>query len=80
MAREKSQSFAARVKEELVRQPVGKSCCQLSEIGAMTRTSGHLHFRSGGKMTVTYRIENTGTARRLFTILKTRLGVSPQLH
>ena len=80
MPREKSQSFAAGVKDELVRLPVGKSCCQLSEIGALTQTSGHLSFRSGGKMAVTYRVENTGAARRLFQLLKTRLGVSPMLH
>ncbi len=80
MGRENSRSFAAGVKDELVRLPVGKSCCQLSEIGALTQTSGHLSFRSGGRMAVTYRVENTGAARRLFQLLKTRLGVSPMLH
>ncbi len=80
MQREKSQSFAGSVRDELVRLPMGKSCCQLSEIGALTRTSGHLRFRSGGVLTVSYRIENTGAARRLFQLLKSRLGVSPSLH
>ena len=80
MARDQSQSFAGAVKDELVRLPLGKSCCQLSEIGALTRTSGHLHFRSGGSLTVTYRLEHTGAARRLFQLLKTRLQVSPVLH
>ena len=80
MPRDENQSFAAGVKEELVRQPMGKSCCQLSEIGAFTQTSGHLRFRSGGSLTVTYRMENTGAARRLFQLLKTRLEVSPMLH
>ena len=56
MQREKSQSFAGSVRDELVRLPMGKSCCQLSEIGALTRTSGHLRFRSGGVLTVSYRI------------------------
>ena len=70
MQREKSQSFAGSVRDELVRLPMGKSCCQLSEIGALTRTSGHLRFRSGGVLTVSYRIENTGAARRLFQLLR----------
>ncbi len=72
--------FSAQVKAELVRTPLGKSCCQLSEIGAMTQTSGHLSFRGGGRITVQYRMENIGAVRRLFQLLKTRLGVSPMLH
>ena len=80
MARDESQSFSAGVKDELIRMPMGKSCCQLSEIGALTQTSGHLSFRGGGRLTVTYRIGNTGAARRLFQLLKTRLNVSPTLH
>jgi len=74
------QSFSARVKNELVRLPLGKACCQLSEISAMTQTSGHLSFRGGGWFTVSYRLENAGTARRLFQLLKKRLGVNPTLH
>lgn len=79
-AREEGPSFAGRVKEELVRLPLGKVCCQLSEIGALTQTSGHLSFRGRGRITVQYRLENTGAARRLFQLLKARLGVSPTLH
>ena len=80
MARDEFQSFSAGVKDELVRMPLGRSCCQLSEIGAMTQTSGHLSFRGGGRLLVTYRVGNTGAARRLFQLLKTRLAVSPALH
>ena len=74
------QSFSARVREELIRLPVGKSCCMLSEISAMTQTSGHLAFRGGGTVAVSYRLEDTGAARRLFLLLKKRLGVNPSLH
>ena len=80
MPLEKDRPFAVSVKDELVRLPLGKSCCQLSEIGALTRTSGSLSFHGGGSLTVTYRLEHTGAARRLFQLLKTRLSVSPQLH
>lgn len=74
------QSFAARVREELIRLPAGKSCCMLSEISALTRTSGHLSFRGGGWISVQYRLEDAGTARRLFQLLKRRLNVNPVLH
>ena len=78
--REDGPTFSGRVKEELVRLPMGKSCCQLSEIQAMTQTSGHLSFRGRGRILVQYRMENTGAVRRLFQLLKTRLGVNPSLH
>lgn len=74
------QSFSAAVKNELVRLPLGKNCCMLSELSALTQTSGHLSFRGRGKMSVTYRLDNTGVARRLFLLLKKRLTVNPTLH
>ena len=74
------QSFAARVREELIRLPAGKPCCMLSEISALTQTSGHLAFRGGGWLSVSYRLEDAGTARRLFLLLKKRLNVNPMLH
>ena len=80
MRREEGQSFSARVKEELVRLPLGKPCCMLSEIAAFTQTSGHLGFRGRGGFSVSYRMDNAGAARRLFLLLKRRLSVSPALH
>lgn len=73
-------SFSASVKEELIRLPAGKACCMLSEISALTQTSGHLAFRGGGWISVSYRLENAGTARRLFQLLKKRLNITPSLH
>ena len=74
------QSFAGRVREELIRLPAGKACCMLSEISALTQTSGHLAFRGGGWISVSYRLEDAGVARRLFQLLKRRLNVNPTLH
>ena len=73
-------SFSASVKAELVRLPEGKSCCMLSEISALTQTSGHLALRGGGRISASYRLDNTGVARRLFQLLKKRLNISPALH
>ena len=72
--------FSARTKEELVRLPLGKNCCMLSEISGYTRSVGRLAFRGGGNFSVQYRLENTGSARRLYLLLKKRLGLSPALH
>ena len=74
------QSFAAKVRDELIRLPAGKACCMLSEISALTQTSGHLAFRGGGWISVSYRLEDAGVARRLFQLLKRRLNVNPTLH
>lgn len=74
------QSFSALVKEELVRLPLGKSCCMLSELSALTRTSGHLSFHGGGRLGVSYRVDNAGVARRLFLLLKKQLNISAMLH
>jgi hypothetical protein len=73
-------SFSAGVKDELNRLPPGKACCMLSEISALTQTSGHLAFRGGGWISVSYRLDNAGTARRLFQLLKKRLELTPTLH
>lgn len=75
-----AESFSGKVKEELIRLPAGKACCMLSEISALTQTSGHLAFRGGGSIAVSYRLDNAGTARRLFQLLKKRLGIAPTLH
>ena len=80
MKKDDRQSFSARVKAELIRLPAGKSCCMLSEISALTMTSGHLAFRGGGWLSVSWRLEDAGTARRLFLLVKKRLGVNPTLH
>ena len=80
MSRDDKQSFSARVRAELIRLPAGKACCMLSEISALTMTSGHLAFRGGGWISVSYRLDDAGTARRLFLLLKKRLSVSPTLH
>ena len=80
MKTDEKQSFSARVRAELIRLPAGKNCCMLSEISALTMTSGHLAFRGGGWLSVSWRLEDAGTARRLFLLLKKRLGVNPTLH
>lgn len=73
-------SFSSNVKDELCRLPLGKSCCMLSELAALYRTSGSLSFHGLGRVQVQYRTENAALARRIFRLLRTRLGVTPRLH
>lgn len=73
-------SFSSMAKEELIRQPMGKSCCILSELSALTQTSGSLALRGLGRVQVTYRVENTALARRIFLLLRTQLNITARLH
>lgn len=73
-------SFSANVKDELCRLPLGKSCCMLSELTALYRTSGSLSFHGMGRVQVQYRVENAALARRIFRLLRARMNVTPRLH
>lgn len=73
-------SFSSQTKEELIRLPLGKSCCTLSELSALTQTTGSLSFRGGGRVRVTWRVESAALARRIFLLLRSRLNITPTLH
>ena len=73
-------SFSSNVKGELCRLPLGKNCCMLSELSALYRTSGSLSFHGFGRVHVQYRTENAALARRIFRLLRGRLGITPRLH
>ena len=73
-------SFSSNVKQELVQLPLGKSCCVLSELSALTRTSGSLSMHGRGRVQVSYRVENKGLARRIFLLLGSGMGLSPKLY
>lgn len=73
-------SFSSTLKDELCRQELGKSCCMLSELAALYRTSGSLTFHGMGRVQVQYRVENTALARRIFRLLTMRMAITPRLH
>lgn len=73
-------SFSSTVKDELIHLPLGKSCCILSELSALTQTSGSLALRGLGRVQVTYRVENAALARRIFLLLRTQLNITAKLH
>ena len=73
-------SFSSEAKEEMIRLPLERDCCILSELSAITQTSGSLGFLGGGRFSVTYQVENAALARRIFRMLKEGLALSPKLH
>lgn len=73
-------SFSSDAREELARQPLEKNCCMLAELSALTQTTAHLSFQGGGRVNVVYQVESAALARRIFTMLKRSLSLSPQLH
>ena len=73
-------SFSSQAKEEMIRLPLERDCCILSELSAITQTSGSLGFLGGGRFSVTYQVENAALARRIFRMLKEGLALSPKLH
>lgn len=73
-------SFSSLTKEELIRLPLGKACCVMSELSALVQTSGSLQLRGGGRVRVTFRVENAGLARRIFQLLRAGLAITPRLH
>lgn len=72
-------SFSSNVKDELLRLPLGKSCCELMEISVLTQTVGSLQLKGGGRFNVTWRMESASLAKRLLQLLRDRLGVNPAL-
>lgn len=73
-------SFSAATKDELVRLPLGKPCCMLSELSALLQTSASLSLRGGGQARLAFRVESAGLARRIFLLLRTLFSVTPSLH
>ena len=73
-------SFSSLAKEELLRLPLGKNCCVMSELSALVQTSGSLQLRGGGRVRVTFRVESAGLARRIFRLLGAGLELTPRLH
>lgn len=73
-------SFSSDTKEELIQLPLEKSCCILQELGAITQTSASLSLQGGGLFQLTYQVESTPLARRIFLLLRQGFSITPSLH
>ncbi|MBR4710590.1 MAG: DNA-binding protein WhiA [Clostridia bacterium] len=72
-------SFSSDAKAELVRLPLERDCCIITELAALTQTSGSLSMRGGGRFGISWQVENAALARRIFRMLKDPFGLTPQL-
>ena len=73
-------SFSADAKAELIHLPMERDCCVVTELSALTQTTGSLSFHGGGRISVTWQVENAALARRIFRMLKDGLGFTPTLQ
>lgn len=73
-------SFSGQVKRELMHLQPERSCCQLSELSALTQCCASLVLRGGGRMSVVYQVENIALAKRIFLLLKARLNIIPTIE
>ena len=73
-------AFASEIREELIRCPLGKTCCMLAELCALTQTIGSLRLRGGGQTCLVWQTETAALARRVFQLLRTRFEAAPKLH
>ncbi|MEX1179130.1 MAG: DNA-binding protein WhiA [Nitriliruptor sp.] len=74
-------SFTDEVKQELARLPVAGPDAERDELAALLRFGGALVLGGGGRgMAVDLETVVGATARRTFTLLQHRYGVSPQLR
>lgn len=72
-------SFSSEVKAEACRQALGDPGCQLAELSAALHAGGGVALEGSGRLGFFVVTESPAVARRLFMLLKTRVGVRPRL-
>ncbi|MBR4069473.1 MAG: DNA-binding protein WhiA [Clostridia bacterium] len=73
-------SFASDCKKELCGLALEKPCCQLSELSALFMAIGSLNLLGRGRVAIQFACENMAVARRIYTLMDSALGVTPQVH
>ncbi|ABK52885.1 protein of unknown function DUF199 [Acidothermus cellulolyticus 11B] len=71
-------ALTAKVKDELARLPVTKTCCRKAEVAATLRFAGGLHL-VGGRIVVEAELDTGAAARRLRTALAELYGQHAEL-
>lgn len=70
--------MTARVKDELSRLPVTKTCCKKAEVSTMLRFAGGLHI-IGGRIVIEAEVDTAQVARRLRAFMGEVYGSSSEL-
>ena len=73
-------SFASDCKKELCSLALEKPCCQLSELSGLFMAVGSLNLLGRGRIAIQLSCENLAVARRIYTLMDSALGVTPQIH
>ncbi len=71
-------AMTAKVKDELSRLPVTKTCCRKAEVATMLRFAGGLHI-VGGRIVVEAELDTASAARRLRRFVHEVYGVGCEL-
>ncbi len=69
-------SFSSTVKNEVCRQPIEKNCCLLAELAALVRSTGVVTIKGHDHVQLVFSTENAAVARRIYSLLKKKYGVS----
>ncbi|ANS77643.1 Cytoplasmic hypothetical protein [Serinicoccus hydrothermalis] len=71
-------AMTAKVKDELSRLPVTRTCCRKAEVSTMLRFAGGLHI-VGGRIVIEAELDTAQSARRLRTFMAEVYGSSSEL-
>jgi DNA-binding protein WhiA len=71
-------AMTAKVKDELSRLPVTKTCCRKAEVSTMLRFAGGLHI-IGGRIVIEAELDTAQSARRLRAFVQEVYGTSSEL-
>lgn len=71
-------AMTARVKDELSRLPVTKTCCRKAEVSAILRFAGGLHI-VGGRIVIEAELDTAQSARRLRGFMSEVYGASSEM-
>ncbi|GAA1182838.1 DNA-binding protein WhiA [Ornithinimicrobium humiphilum] len=71
-------AMTAKVKDELSRLPVTKTCCRKAEVSTMLRFAGGLHI-VGGRIVIEAELDTAQSARRLRAFMAEVYGSSSEL-
>ncbi|MRR13589.1 DNA-binding protein WhiA, partial [bacterium] len=72
-------SFTAEVKEELARVETTKACCPRSELSALIRVEGTLHYTGGGILRLDISPSTAPVALNILHLLHLLFSLSPYL-
>lgn len=72
-------TFSLKLKNELARTSMDKSCCIKSELAALVRTTGYINIKSFNRLQMELSTENAAVARRIFKLLKNLYDISTEV-